>query len=69
MPKFKSQGEKIKAFTLIIPGIVNQMVKISAGPKTCDKSDYVASTPNPLKVLQYLVRSMDIEIQRNNKGL
>jgi len=34
-----------------------------------DMSDYVASTPNPLKVLQYLVRSMDIEIQHNNKGL
>ena len=39
MPKFKSQGEKIKAFTLIIPGIVNQMVKISCTAKIGDKSD------------------------------
>ena len=42
MPKFKSQGEKIKVFTLMIPEIANQMVKISSASKTCDMSDILA---------------------------
>jgi hypothetical protein len=39
MPKFRSQGEKIGVFTLMIPEIANQMVKISSTLKTGDMSD------------------------------
>ena len=39
MPKFKSQGEKIKVFILMIPEIANQKVEISPTLKTCDMSD------------------------------
>ena len=38
MPKFKTQGEKVEFFTLMIPEIVNQKVEISATFKTCDMS-------------------------------
>jgi hypothetical protein len=38
MLKLKSQGEEIKVFTLMIPEIANQMVKISPTLKTCDMS-------------------------------
>jgi len=37
--KIKIQGEKIKVFSLMIPEIANQMVKISSILKTCDMSD------------------------------
>ena len=39
MPKIKSQGEIIRVFTLMIPGIASQIVKISYVLKTCDMSD------------------------------
>jgi len=48
MPKFKSQGEKIKVFTLMIPEIANQMVKISSTLKSCDMSDFLSGFLDPL---------------------
>jgi len=39
MPKYKSQGGTIGVFTLMIPEIANQKVKISSTSKTLDMSD------------------------------
>jgi len=40
MPKYKSQGGTIGVFTLMIPEIASQKVKISSTLKTCDMSDF-----------------------------
>jgi hypothetical protein len=47
MPKFRSQGEIIRVFTLMIcPEIASQIVKISYFLKTCDMSDLSAIGPD-----------------------
>jgi len=49
-------------FTLMISEIVSQKVKISASRKTCDMSDYVASTPIQLKYIGIFSTSLEIDI-------
>jgi hypothetical protein len=43
MPEFKTQGEKFEFFTLMIPEIANQKVKISPASKTCDMSRHITT--------------------------
>jgi hypothetical protein len=47
MPKYKSQGGTIGVFTLMIPEIACQKVKLSSNPKTCDMSDFALIAYNP----------------------
>ena len=54
MPDPIAQGEIKDSFTLIFSVIAERKVKISAIRKTADMSDYVASSPNRLKLLEYL---------------
>mgnify|MGYP000057443828 CR=1 FL=1 len=43
MPEFKTQGEKVKFFTLMIPEIAGQKVEISSASKTCDMSRQITT--------------------------
>jgi hypothetical protein len=50
------------------PEIAIKKVEISSTVKTADKSDYVASTPNHLKLIAYSAWFMDMHFSiKNNK--
>jgi hypothetical protein len=43
MPEFKTQGEKVKFFTLMIPEIASQKVEILPTLKICDMSRHMGN--------------------------